>query len=936
MVKEQKDANGYLALLLHAHLPFVHTLQGAITFEEKWLFEALTESYLPMLMSWDKLAMEEVGFRLTLSISPTLLSMLIDPNLVERYSRHLENLVRLTVLEQERTVADPGFYQLAEFYHLRFTNIYQAYRETYQGNLVMPLKRLQEQGFLELITTGATHGFFPLMLTDEARQVQIRAALDLFSQVFGRRPVGFWLPECGYMPGTEKLLRSEGVKYTIIATHGLMNSVPKVTTAVYAPVKIGSGLAAFGRDWETSQQVWSRTEGYPGDAAYREFYRDIGYDLDYDYIEPFLTGGVRGDTGIKYYRITGKSDVKEAYNYRIAREKARDHAHDFMKNRDRQLSHWAGNMQGKPVIAAPYDAELYGHWWFEGPDWLEEVLRLGAGNRYQTGLTTLSAYLEAFPPVQEVRLGPSTWGDGGYNRYWVNQNNDWIYPHLHRAEKTLINLAEITNPDLKEKRVLNQIAREFLLAQSSDWPFILTSHTVVDYANRRLHEHLSNFFKLCQDLRHNCIDEAFLANLEAYDNIFPQLDFKMYQPVVSRLQPAQKTINHFKPLIMLLSWEFPPRHLGGLGIHARNLSEALVKLGMNIQVLTFTDDPAHARGGFSEFKDGYWIHYLPTFQRKDEIDFLGWVLQLNMAMADFGREIIANFPEVPKIVHAHDWMVSYAAFELQQSGQVPLVTTIHATESGRNNGIYNHLQQSIHQMEADLVGRSDLIICCSRYMEDEIKRLFDKPATEISIIPNAVSQTPPLPKAGSEQTILFIGRLVLEKGVQILLEALAGISSFYPKVNLVIAGAGYYMDPLKEMVSNLGLVDRVRFTGFVSEAARNQLLAQCNVAVFPSLYEPFGIAALEAMAAEVPVIVSRTGGLAEIVTDGVTGLCFAPGNVIDLQRCLIAVFSNPKLAEELVSKARAKINQEYTWESVAWQTIAQYNRVLARQLVKVS
>ena len=930
-MNQKTEDTGYLALLLHAHLPYVHSCQEQITFEEKWLFEALTESYLPMIMSWEELVNEKVDFRLNLSVSPPLISMLTDVDLKERYCNYLEKLIELTLREKDRTANDPTFLPLAEFYHQRLSNIYHAFKDKYQYDLLKPLKRLQDQGVLELLTTGATHGFMPLMITDEARRAQIKIAVELFGEVFGKPPKGLWLPECAYIPGVEKILKSEGINYTIIATHGILNAVPKVPSAVYAPVKIGSEVAAFGRDWETSQQVWSRTEGYPGDVVYREFYRDIGYDMEQNYIEPYLIGGVRGDTGLKYYRITGKTDYKEAYNHQAAMARVRDHAHDFMENRDRQLEHWAGNTSRKPIVVAPYDAELYGHWWFEGPDWLEEVLRLGASSQYKTGLTTLSSYLETYPPDREVRLGPSTWGDGGYNRYWVNQNNDWIYPHLHRAEKTMVSLAENNDPSIFEKRVLNQIAREFLLAQSSDWPFILTSQTVVDYANKRLHEHLSNVFTLSQDLQNNCIDEAFLANLELHNNIFPNIDYRIYRPSSSRLQSVKKTINNNNPLIIMLSWEFPPRHVGGLGVHVRDLTETLVKQGMNVHVLTFAQD----RGGSSEFRDGYWVHYLETYQRQNEIDFLAWVLQLNIAMADFGREILRQYPGVSKVIHAHDWMVSYAAFELQQAGQLPLITTIHATEAGRNNGLHSPLQHSIHQMEQELVNNSELVICCSHYMKDEIRNLFNKSSSEISIIPNAVRHVNLLPKAISENTILFVGRLVIEKGVQTLVQALAGIRDLYPKANLVIAGIGPYREQLEELVLNLGLNDRVRFTGFVSEATRNELLAQCQVAAFPSLYEPFGIVALEAMAAEVPVIVARTGGLAETVTDGLTGLCFTPGDVLDLQRCLITIFNNQDFAKNLGKQARIKICQDYSWDAVARQTIEQYKQVLKGKLVKV-
>ncbi|QGP90950.1 D-inositol-3-phosphate glycosyltransferase [Neomoorella glycerini] len=924
MANQENKHTGYLAFLLHAHLPFVRNLEDYISLEEKWLFEALTESYLPLLLSWEQLALEGVNFKLTLSLSPPLISMLIDPRLQERYGRYLDNLKGLAAREMERIKHDPVFHPLASFYHQRLTAIARAFNETYRGDLLSPLKRLQEQGYLEIITTCATHGYLPLMLTRESWRVQVRAALDLFADVFGRLPAGMWLPECGYTPGIENILQAEGIKYFIVASHGLLNAVPRVRTAVYAPVKVAGGVAVFGRDWETSHQVWSRTEGYPGDPLYREFYRDIGYDLDFSYLEPYLIGGIRGDTGLKYYRITGKTECKEPYDFQAARERAREHARDFLANRDRQLACWAGIIPDKPVVVAPYDAELFGHWWFEGPAWLEDVLRLAAGPDYQTRLTTLAAYLEQYPPRQEVALGLSSWGEGGYNRVWLNPANDWLYPHLHRAEKTMVTLAAgCAHPTPLQERALNQAARELLLAQSSDWPFILTSQTTVAYARRRLEEHLGNFFKICREYQNNNLDDDFLRALEDKDNLFPRLDFRLYRPG-GRGLPVNYPASRKGPVILMLSWEFPPHHVGGLGIHVRDLAEALARLGVKVHVLTL----APGREALTTSKEGVYIHYLSTYQQPEaEIDFLSWVLQFNLALADAGRELIASLPGTPFILHAHDWLVAAAARELQEACSVPLVATIHATEYGRNRGLHNRIQQTIHQIEAGLVARADRVICCSRYMEGEIRRLF-RPRAGIKVIPNAVRPIKVVTNPRPGQNILFIGRLVVEKGVQVLLEAMARLRHLYPEARLIIAGAGPYAGELQALAARLGMAGQVEFTGFVSEAVRNQLLASSQVAVFPSLYEPFGIVALEAMAAGVPVIVSRTGGLAEVVEDGVTGLCFNPGDVAGLERCLVTIFQDPERARELSRRARARVDQDYTWAAVARQTLTLYQELL--------
>ncbi|HYH04699.1 MAG TPA: DUF1957 domain-containing protein, partial [Bacillota bacterium] len=347
MEKKRDQGLGYLAFLLHAHLPFVRNTARDFCLEEKWLFEGLTESYLPMIIHWEDMAKRQIAFELSLSLSPTLISMLVDEELAERYGRYLALQKELALRETERTAKDPEFAAITRFYYQRLDLIEQTFNQ-YQGNLITPLKKLAQQGCLELITTCATHGYLPLMVTEEARRAQIRTGVEVFTETVGWSPAGMWLPECGYVPGVERLLQAEGIQYFIMSGHGFANSLPQLASSVYAPAKTG-GVAVFGRDYETSHQVWSRSEGYPGDYYYREFYRDIGYDLDYDYIAPYLVAGLRGDTGLKYYRITGKTDHKEPYNVAKARMKVADHARDFLENRRRQLEHWAERMDVMPI-----------------------------------------------------------------------------------------------------------------------------------------------------------------------------------------------------------------------------------------------------------------------------------------------------------------------------------------------------------------------------------------------------------------------------------------------------------------------------------------------------------------------------------------------------------------------------------------------------------
>jgi 1,4-alpha-glucan branching enzyme len=313
--------------------------------------------------------------------------------------------------------------------------------------------------------------------------------------------------------------------------HGIFHATPRPKYGVYAPIFCRSGVAAFGRDIESSKQVWSSIEGYPGDFHYRDFYRDVGFDLGFEYIKPYLhPDGIRVNLGIKYYRITGKTDHKEPYNRQRALERAGVHAENFLFNREQQVEWIAGLFQDrKPIIVAPYDAELFGHWWFEGPDWLNVLIRKTIRGQKTVRLITPMEYLAENLKCQVATPSGSSWGHMGYAEVWLDGSNDWIYRHLHKAEDRMIELAQAF-PEAGGilQRALNQAARELLLAQSSDWAFIMKTGSHVEYAERRTREHVLRFTRLYEDVRTNRIDETWLNDLEYRDNIFPDIDYRVY------------------------------------------------------------------------------------------------------------------------------------------------------------------------------------------------------------------------------------------------------------------------------------------------------------------------------------------------------------------------------------------------------------------------
>jgi len=434
---------GYLCLVLHSHLPFVRHPEHENFLEEDWLFEAITETYIPLILMLEKLLNDGVDFRLTMSLTPTLISMLRDPLLQDRYLKHINKLIELGHKEVERTRWQPEFNHLANMYLGHFYASRNVF-ERYGRDLVNAFKGFQDTGKLEIITCAATHGFLPLMqVTPASIRAQVKVAVSHYESVFGRKPIGIWFPECGYYPGYDAILKEAGIKYFFLDAHGILHGSPRPKYGVFAPVYCKSGVACFGRDLESSKQVWSSIEGYPGDYYYREFYRDIGFDLDYDYIRPYIhPDGIRINTGIKYYRITGDTDHKEPYLPDRAKDKAAEQAGNFMFNRQRQVEHLFEFLQQKPIIVSPYDAELFGHWWYEGVIWLDFLIRKIVFDQDTISLITASEYLAINPRNQVITPSTSSWGWKGYNEMWLQGANDWIYRHLHFASERMTELAK--------------------------------------------------------------------------------------------------------------------------------------------------------------------------------------------------------------------------------------------------------------------------------------------------------------------------------------------------------------------------------------------------------------------------------------------------------------------------------------------------------------
>jgi 1,4-alpha-glucan branching enzyme len=520
-----------LAIILHAHLPFVRHPEYPEFLEEDWLFEAITECYIPLLLMLEACASDGVPARITISLTPTLCEMLSDPLLQERYYRHVNKLVELCEKEIYRTQDTPAN-DTARLYHQLFSTARGSFENRYGRNLINGFRMLQDAGVIDIITSAATHGLLPLIARREARSAQIEVGRRNYQKHFGRMPGGIWLPECAYEGGIDELVREAGIEFFIADAHAVMFGQPRPRRGIYAPVITPAGVAAFARDLKSSEQVWSSNRGYPGDPSYREFYRDLGFDADYNYVKPFLhSDGVRRSLGIKYHRVTGRVDLgkKELYVPSRAAQTTAEHARDFLLERREQALKLESLIGRKPIIVSPYDAELFGHWWFEGPQFLEHLFRTIHSGHSEIRLATPLDYLSEYAENQRQQISDSSWGDEGYYRVWINGGNEWLYKHQHIAEDRMIALArEHPQAEGLLKRALNQAARELLLAQSSDWAFIINAGTSPRYATWRFREHIHRFNKLYEMIKRNEIEEQWLAGVESRDTIFQEIDYSVY------------------------------------------------------------------------------------------------------------------------------------------------------------------------------------------------------------------------------------------------------------------------------------------------------------------------------------------------------------------------------------------------------------------------
>lgn len=522
---------GVFSLMLHAHIPYCRK-SGVWPAGEEWLFEAMNESYIPLLRSFRALHYDGIRPGTMISLVPALMEQLADEYMKDRFCAYMEDKIRRARSDVERFRSDPARHSAAGYWLDFFESNYRAYTSEFYRDILGTLRWLQEEDVIEILTSAATHAFLPLLDHDSSIFSQVRLGVATYEKYFGRRPRGFWLPECAYRPAQwspgersmrkaiDQWLSGEGIEYFFVENIGITdasfveNRHQEISPTTFRGYLLPSGVSVFGRNTATGKQVWSPDLGYPGDPCYLEFHqKDI-------------------ESGLRYWRVTGAPE-KLLYDPDIARKRAEIHARHFVSLMEAVFDQ-TDIPEAKPVIVAPYDCELFGHWWHEGVFWIEQVYR-EFGQRSAIESRSLGEYINRYRSgFSTIAMESSSWGLNSDFTVWKNPEHGWIWPYINSSALEMEQLLSRVQPeDERGYRILRQMGRELLLMQGSDWPFLLFTLQAKEYANQRFHHHHQRFRKLfwaAQDLRDSSrISDYELRQIEDIDSPWPMLDYTIFR-----------------------------------------------------------------------------------------------------------------------------------------------------------------------------------------------------------------------------------------------------------------------------------------------------------------------------------------------------------------------------------------------------------------------
>ncbi|MDR2952707.1 MAG: DUF1957 domain-containing protein [Treponema sp.] len=524
-----------VSLVLEAHLPFVREFHNdgdlSQAGKESWFFEAVSETYLPLLEVLDRLESDHVPFRLGLSISPLLCQMLVDEHLIKKYLNYTDRQIEFGRKELERLAVQSGISKLAEHYCERILEKRAAFTERYEGNILKAFDHFRRKGKIEFLAGGATHAFFPFISQSlESTRAQFDVAVSNYKHHFGDCPQGFWLPELGWTQSLENFLREYNFSYAIVDSHSLISGKPLPVKGNFYPVKTPNGTFILARDFYVTREI----ECFAGDEAYRDNNRDAGFELPPEMVSPLLSRErERRETGFKYWARAKDAD----YDTQTALNKAVEHAASFLDNVTDRLEKASQFMEETPLVLCAHNADTFGRFWHEGSQFIEALFRKAAeavkADKYRDFQFICPGeyiYKQDLSSFQTIVPEYSSWGHNGYAETWLAASNDWMYRHLFRAMERMTELAERFDKDngIRE-RALNQAAREILLAQSSDWPGLLYRQDSTEYARNQVENALRNFTTIYEALGSSYISTEWLTSLERRHNFFPDINYQVFR-----------------------------------------------------------------------------------------------------------------------------------------------------------------------------------------------------------------------------------------------------------------------------------------------------------------------------------------------------------------------------------------------------------------------
>ncbi len=522
--------NGAAAFVLHTHLPYCR-LAGRWPHGEEWLHEAMLECYLPLTRAFQQLAAEGIeDLGVTIDVTPVLGEQLADATIREHFRDYMAGQIARAQADIHRFKAEGDSRASIAAFHLeRYLGIQGYYERELGGDLLGALADLEAHGAIELATSAATHAYLPLLSSDDAVRFQIETGIQSHRRLFGREPRAFWLPECAYRPGIERELDAAGVRVFFTESHLVAGGLPRTSarTGIYERVPTGppaashtaagstfeaytvadSRVAVLARNERTGAQVWSAAEGYPGDAAYREFHKKDD------------------QSGLRYWRVTGPAadlGEKDVYDPRAAATQASAHAAHFRAVVREEMTRYEAQSGRPGIVLSAYDTELFGHWWLEGVQWLAAAIR-GMAADPEIDLASATNVIQRCPPERAITLRAGSWGAGGDDRTWNNPETSWMWSAIAQREARARALLESEHPGAR------QLARELLLLESSDWEFLVTTGQAREYAEGRFREHAGRFDALADAMQADAAGLDALANeLFALDNPFPDIEPALY------------------------------------------------------------------------------------------------------------------------------------------------------------------------------------------------------------------------------------------------------------------------------------------------------------------------------------------------------------------------------------------------------------------------